>query len=77
MILAWKARRGSYRASWNRTELVLYEDKATGCWRMTADGAPVKETWTSARRAMEATETKLTKIVLANAVDKTGVKRAS
>jgi hypothetical protein len=69
MIMEWKRKAVTeYHAYWHGVQYVLYENHSTGRWHMTANGALVKQNWSTQRVAMKDMEERQTRIVLAAAV---------
>lgn len=66
MIMQWKKQvDGHYMANWQNIAFTLYENPTNKRWQLLSNGQQVRETWNSARRAMEMIESRQQQLILA------------
>jgi hypothetical protein len=53
MIMQWKHQGQDYITNWQGIHFTLFEHPQTKRWELLSNGKHVRETWTTARRAME------------------------
>jgi len=66
MIMQWKKKAdGSYNASWQGIDFVLFEHPKTKRWHLNADNKHVAQNWHSVKAAMNGVETSQQRVIMA------------